>query len=760
MIASATTTTADQLRDFASILYEPDDIVEIRRIRRREIKPTFHPSADLPSLAASLTRDNQAGRNIYIGVNPRLRHAGKAEDVALSRVLFADLDHCTFDEAMQRLAESGLPVPTLIIASGHGVHFYWRLAEPIEDLSVWTGYQKQLIKLLNSDRKIHDPPRIMRLPGFLNVKEEPYCPCHVVECDATRRYEWFNILPPASASNGSSLSADQITNNGHKPAPEPIADALTPGNRHGALVSLAGTMRRRNMGREAILAALLEENRNKCKPPKEKAEVEKIVDSVMQYPTAETASNADPFAFPLTDAGNGERIMDRHGDKLVFVALWDKPIVYSNGSWNIDETGVADQLALETMRHLKAMGARLSESDDDAKHTIGMRLLKHAHNCESHRRLKDMLIRASKVNGASIMPDDLDRDPWKLNVKNGTIDLKSGELTPHRREDFITKLCPVRFNASAQCPTFQAFLETIFEGNQDLISFIRRAIGYTLTGIASERVLFILLGGGSNGKSTLLGVFRDLLGTYSTQTAADTLMAKRHEGIPNDIARLKGARFVSATESDDGKCLAEGLVKRMTGGEDKLTARFMRAEYFDFVPTFKLWLGTNHKPIIRGNEPAIWDRILLVPFNKRFEKPDQDKTLPEKLRAELPGILNWALAGCLEWQRSGLGTPAVVTEAVQNYRAEMDTLADFIAAECVTGDKCEAGATALYDLYKISCQLNKEDAMSQTKFGRQLQDRGFISGKDSAGRIVRKGIGIRKKNTTPPEGSDTPPLNS
>jgi putative DNA primase/helicase len=557
-----------------------------------------------------------------------------------------------------------------------------------------------------------------------------------------------------------------------------MGDAISGSGGHAATLTASCEAVRFDLDASAHWQAMNWWNANKCQPPWTEKELEhKIADaekiagherrcrlerndrpnaakriataieagtsqSTAEIPAHQARGLAD---FPLTDAGNGEQIIYRHGHALKNIALWKKWMVFPDAgtNWRIDETGASDRLGLETTRALKRMGARMAESDDESQHALGIKILKHAHASESHKKLQYALARAATIAGASIMPDMLDADPWLLNVRNGTLNLKTGELRPHRREDFITKLAPVVYDQAAECAAFLAFMQRIFSANEQLIGFVQRAIGYTLTGITSERAFFILFGAGRNGKSTLLGNIRDMLGDYGTQTAADTLMAKR-EGIPNDIARLKGARFVSATESDEGRHLAEGLVKRMTGGEDVLTARFMRAEFFDFKPEFKLWLGTNHRPVIRGTDPAIWDRIMLVPFDVRIPDEEVDHGLPAKLRAELPGILAWAVRGCLEWQRNGLQPPQEVRLAVDGYRDDMDRMGDFIAECCVTGERCQTRARALYDLYKVWCGVNGEEAINQTRFGRQLTDRGFGSAREPSGDCkVRLGIGIR-----------------
>ncbi|HEY8749395.1 MAG TPA: phage/plasmid primase, P4 family [Tepidisphaeraceae bacterium] len=480
-------------------------------------------------------------------------------------------------------------------------------------------------------------------------------------------------------------------------------------------------------------------------------------------PNCSRVGNIDVPTFSLTDSGNGERLFHRHGDKLRFVALWKKPICYTGSYWAVDETSAVDRLALETIRALKAEGARLAQSEDDEQHLLGLKYQKHAHACEATKKKRDMVSEASKVKGAMIMPDRLDADPWLLNVKNGTIDLRTAELRPHNRLDYITKICPVEYDEFAKCPTFEAFLKAVFANKPRLISFVRRAIGYTLTGIATERAMFFHYGTGANGKSTLLGVVRELMGDYSTQTAADTLMAKRNEGIPNDIARLKGARYVSAVETDEGRYLAEGLVKRMTGGEDVLTGRFLHAEFFDFKPEFKLHLATNHKPMIRGTDPAIWDRVKLIPYNVRFyEDPAEalkecgdpthvkDKDLPARLRDELPGILAWAVAGCIEWQAQGLGAPEEVTQATNAYRDEMDRLGDWIHERCTVGTECVSWASELFGNYQKWAEINGEKPMNQTAFGRQLNSRGYHTVRDSkSNRKTRLGIELSSLRTVP-----------
>jgi putative DNA primase/helicase len=360
-----------------------------------------------------------------------------------------------------------------------------------------------------------------------------------------------------------------------------------------------------------------------------------------------------------------------------------------------------------------------------------------------------MLDLANSEPGIPVLPDQLDANPWTLNVLNGAVDLRTGQLWPHRRQDLLTKLAPVAYDPDALCPTWDRFLLEVMNGDQDLVSFLQRAIGYTLTGDTSEQVIFILHGKGANGKSTLLETLRAMLGDdYTVQVRPETLMVKQGDAIPNDIARLKGARLVNARETEEGKRLAEALVKEMSGG-DTITARFMRSEFFDFKPEFKLFLAANHKPTIRGTDLAIWRRIRLIPFAVTFAEEQQDKQLPKKLQAELPGILAWAVRGCLGWQvLGGLGTPAAVKQATEEYKSESDTLAAFLDECTIEDPNSETQAKVLYKAYVTWCEEGGETPAKQTMFGRKIKER-LDSRVDKSSRLTYY-LGLRLAKTERP----------
>jgi putative DNA primase/helicase len=286
----------------------------------------------------------------------------------------------------------------------------------------------------------------------------------------------------------------------------------------------------------------------------------------------------------------------------------------------------------------------------------------------------------------------------------------------------------------------------IMLGRKSLVEFLKRALGSSLTGITSDKAMFILYGpGGDNGKSTMVEVIEMLLGNYARRTPVDTFLKKREGSIPNDIARLRGARFVWAAENDRGVRLAESLIKEMTGG-DRLAARFLHGEFFEFMPTFKIWFATNHKPVIRG-DAAIWRRLKLVPFDYTITKDKQMKRheVMAMFQSELSGILNWAIEGCLEWQRDGLGVPDEVINATREYEAEQDTFSMFLEERCVRAPNARVMSLALYREYKAWAEEHGETPASHKTFASLMSERGFAKAKTMKGALY-SGLGLRTED--------------
>lgn len=443
--------------------------------------------------------------------------------------------------------------------------------------------------------------------------------------------------------------------------------------------------------------------------------------------------------FRCTDLGNAERLVALHGADLRYGSdvgwlSYDE----HRGQWLRDPEGLqAQRRAQLTVREIRRDAA--AEQDPERR----AELARWAQESERSARIAAMCVQARSAPRLAVHAGDLDANPYLLNVRNGTIDLRNGLLGPHRREELHTRLSPVHYNPDATCPTWLAFLDRIMDGRADLIAFLQRAVGYALTGLTGEQVMFMLYGTGANGKSTFLETLRAMLGDYTAQTSFDTFLVHDRDSIRNDLARLAGVRLVSANEVEAGKRLSEVTIKQLTGG-DRVTARFLHREFFEFEPTFKLFLSMNDKPRIMGTDEGIWRRIRLVPFIVTIPEAERDRQLAARLRVESPGILAWAVQGCLEWQQRGLAAPEDVQEATRAYREEMDALAGFLGECCVIGPRYRASAADLYEAYKTYAERNGDDVMKQRWFGLRLGERGFENRRDSvSGRIFWHGIGVK-----------------
>jgi putative DNA primase/helicase len=436
-------------------------------------------------------------------------------------------------------------------------------------------------------------------------------------------------------------------------------------------------------------------------------------------PAASAATATQTERFALTDLGNAERLIARYGPDLRFCHPWRKWIVWDGRRWAIDRTGAARC----RMRHtVRAIAAEAAAEDNDHRRKD---LMRWAIDSEKKDRIAAALHLAEAESGVPILPEQLNPDRWLLNCVNGTVDLRSGRLRPHRREDLITQLCPVVFDPDAMCPLWSSTLELFLGGNAELIDFFERLFGYSLVGVIRDQLLAVCYGTGANGKSTLLGALLEVLGPdYAMKAAPDMFMAKKHESHPTDRADLFGKRLVVAIETESGHRLNEVLIKELTGG-DAIRARRMREDYWQFDPTHTLIMATNHRPVIRGTDNGIWRRLKLIPFTVSVSDERADKTVPERLRAEYPGILAWCVRGCLEWQARGLATPSEVVEATDGYRREQDLIGSFLA-ECTRSDPSfRTRASVLYARYKAWGEAGSEFIATQTAFALALQERGF-----------------------------------
>ena len=451
-------------------------------------------------------------------------------------------------------------------------------------------------------------------------------------------------------------------------------------------------------------------------------------------PIATPEEPLSPQVDYLTELGNAKRFIRQYGDQIRYVFSAKKWVHYDGSRWIFDATGQITRWAKACVVSL--LGDAMACEDDHQRKA----LVNHAMKSQSHKSITGMLALAQ--SDCAIQLSDLDTDPWLLNVENGTINFRTGQLQPHNRLDFISKMAHVTYDSKATAPTWATFVAWATCDDDDLAAFLQRSIGYGITGVIADHAMFIPYGSGGNGKSTLFSTLQGILGDYAQSMKSESLMIQNRNGggANSDIAALRGARFVVSSEGEENSRLAESLVKMLTGG-DVMRARYLYGEEFDFLQSHKIFFFTNHKPIIKGTDNGIWRRLKLIPFNAIIDIRKQDTHLPEKLTAESSGILNWMIAGCQQWQQNGLGTCKAVTQATESYRNEMDILASFLTDCCITTiSQAESTAADLYKSYVTWCEENGEHAMSQRRFGGTLADRGFISQRGTAG--IRKWVGI------------------
>lgn len=428
---------------------------------------------------------------------------------------------------------------------------------------------------------------------------------------------------------------------------------------------------------------------------------------------------AEPKLYTFDDMGNAERFLDLFGEDFRYNYTDGKFIFWDDCRWATDLDGVAKRAADKAIDEMRQESEWYESSGDS---DTAKAFAKHIKASRSAKSKENMLKEIQ--HHIPIMPFQLDKHKMAFNVPNGTLSLKSGELVPAKREYFITKLSPVEYTQNADCPMWRRFLDDIFGGDRELIRYIQKAVGYSMTGDTSEQCVFFLYGTGRNGKSTFLDVLREIFGDYVSNIQPETIMVKNSmgNGINSDIARLKGARMVTTVEPNEGVRLNEGLIKQLTG-DDAVTARKLYGNEFEFKPEFKLWMATNHKPIIRGTDDGIWRRIHMIPFTVQIPVDKVDRQLKSKLEREYPAILRWAVEGCLLWQREGLKQPRAVLDMTREYRREMDVISGFLDDRCEVGEGFSAKSSELYAAYSAWCESNTEFKMSNTKFSVEMEKR-------------------------------------
>lgn len=432
------------------------------------------------------------------------------------------------------------------------------------------------------------------------------------------------------------------------------------------------------------------------------------------------------------DLGNAERFLEMAGDDLLYCNDAKKWLWWKETHWAWDND--------DTVFEWITMFARDLYS---AENTISKEAISHAIRSNNRAGLNAMLEISQRKQSASI--DTFDAPHYLINCKNGTLDLRTGSLKEHDRADRITRIVNCDYDADAFSPTFDKFITRI-QPDPSIRAFLQRSIGYSLLGNIRERSFWILYGTGNNGKSIFTNLFLNILGEYGSTTRSDSIMANKQSGVPNDIARLKGKRFIVVPETGENERMNEALVKALSAG-DKVTARFLFAEFFDFYFTGKLWIATNHKPTITDHSKGFWDRVKLIPFSQDIPADEVIKSddLMQTLMADAPAVLNWAVQGCRDYfDLDGLDTPECIQTEIDAYRREQDSIAQFIEERCQTIDQARDDVPEsmidntyinpieyrvsnkdLYAAYKTFCSENGEYQRSQRRLTQNMNERGF-----------------------------------
>lgn len=420
--------------------------------------------------------------------------------------------------------------------------------------------------------------------------------------------------------------------------------------------------------------------------------------------------------YKFTDQGNAELFCSQHAGIARFNHAERRWLIWDGRRWKSSQGAEVVTLAVSSIKSL------FNEAQDCSDRNKAQDLSAWASKSLADYKIRGMLNLAQAI--VPIATEQLDTHKMLLNVGNGVVDLTSGQLLAHDPELYLSKIAPVEYGPNAECPLWLGFLGTITDGSKEMVRYLQKVVGYSLTGRTDEQCMFILYGDGCNGKTTFITTLLTMLGSYGINTPTETLMVQNRDGIRNDIMRLKGMRFVAASEGKRHQALDESMIKQITGG-DKVSARALYKEYEDFEPEGKVFFATNYKPEVKGADHGIWRRLRPVPFLVRISEKDKDPKLPSKLLAETSGILRWAVEGCLLWQREGLKSPQVVDEALRQYKSEQDVLSEFIESKCVSSPGSKIRKSELHRHYQAYCAASGADFSTMNKLRKELIQRGF-----------------------------------
>lgn len=730
-------------REFLSAIFTAEDVIEFRPVKSFESR--WGTLADLPQIVPWLVSLNAAGKQIYFGANPRNAVGGsKAKDVQIARCLFADFDGgATYEDAMRRIEIAGLPLPTVVLKTGGGIHCWWLLTEPIRDLGAWKTRMKEIIASLGSDKNVHDSPRVMRLPGFVNHKYERKPVAEIIEIDCSRVYSWAELAPRSMAQG-----AREFLYQG----------ALLPGcQRRETVFTVACDLQARGWKLADAQKAIMNVAPSLGLPAEDVADLPRQIGNAFSEPrtplgsksvTTESASVAAK-ALPSgaadvrkretrTDAGLSKRLCHEGIDRIRWVAdrkIWMR---WDGRRWIDDPDGG------EARRVSKMIAAELwREAGPNAAQDV----IKFCRDAASRRGIDAAAALAKSEPLIEEIADAFDGCPYELNVMNGIVDLRTMSIRPHDPKARMSKLAPVAFDAKAECPQWQRFVSEVMLGDEEMIAYLQRSLGLALSGDVSEQACWVHVGEGANGKSLLFSVIGKIFGDYAAPIPSDVLVtAVGERDREKSVSRLVGRRLCFAQEPDDLGKLAEGFLKAITGG-DQLTARVEWERARVVSPTWHVHVIANRLPQARGTDYGLWRRLQPVRWGRTFGPEEQRPRaeIERELLAEASGILRWLCDGYTSWQQGGLQPPDAVTTLRDGYRQFSDSVSRWLASDEVRReDDAEVPGSDLYSAYVRFCDEEGCHAVTQAMFGRSLEGRGIKKVRPKSGEwrdtVMRVGL--------------------
>lgn len=629
-------------------------------------------------------------------INGRYNGIGFQAGIEPSGIILLDLDHCIVDGEIEPGARS-------IIAT---VRSYTEISPSGDGLHIFFGGKLPGPSIKTPKAEIYDHLRYFTVTG--NADPEHNRPYRELPDEEIK-----TIYDLVASTRGDDPSA--ATCRKDKGTARVLPEHIEPGQRHPELFSVAGAMRRRGCKEPEIFAALCEVNK-RCDTPLPEKELRKMATGVQRYKPATD--------FRPTETWAASFFVDLHGEDWRFDHTRGCWLHWNGKLWEADNKKSIFQMATGAAKEIRALIK--AETDSDTAKS----LLSYSLACENRHKISDVLEIASTLPEIAVSHTDLDSDIFTINCKNGTIDLRDNSFHEHHRSDLLTKSCNTDYIVGAVCPKWNDFLKWISCGDMNMVRHLQQFSGICLTGEPLQ-YLWFWYGLGANGKSVLWNTLSDLLGDYSLRAPFD-MLSRSTGGIPNDIARLVGSRLVVCSEIPGGAALNEALVKELTGG-DRLTARFLRCEYFEFQPTHKLVIVGNHRPRIRGADSGIWRRLLLIPFENVVPEGQRRamQEMIEEFRQEYSGILNWALEGLADYRKKGLHIFDQARIARAEYRDSEDVLCEFLS-----GIQREPNATALgKDLYTRYQTTVTGHSMTQRAFYESLRERGYSAHKTMKGMV-------------------------